>query len=61
MPIVPNMKDRGFSLRPTIKYEGVGEVYVKTKQEFPTTGDVPEMTPITEKSPEMVTEFIDFK
>ena len=31
------------------------------KQQFPTTGDVPEMTPITEKTPEMVTEFADFK
>ncbi len=60
MPIVSNMKDMGFSLQPTIKYEEVGKVYVKTKQEFPTTG-TSEMDPITEKSPEMVTEFIDFK
>lgn len=35
--------------------------YNEAKQQFPTTGDVPEMTPITEKSPEMVTEFVDFK
>lgn len=33
----------------------------EVKQQFPTTGDVPEMTPITEKSPEMITEFVDFK
>jgi hypothetical protein len=35
--------------------------YNEAKQQFPTTGDVPEMTPITEKSPEMVTVFVDFK
>lgn len=35
--------------------------YNEVKQQFPTTGDVPEMTPITEKTPEMVTEFVDFK
>lgn len=54
------MKDMGFSLQPTIKYEEVGEVYVKAKQEFPTTG-TSGMDPITEKSPKMITEFIDFK
>ena len=33
----------------------------EVKQQFPTTGDVPKMTPITEKSPEMITGFVDFK